>query len=108
MKNVPTSATLSVVVRDKDIGAAIDDYIGKFDVGISPGAKGVEIQGPMNMRNRGTFWLKVMWSTVNDPTTYSTTHRSSPHRPTMTLNVLTICSMDQCIIPVIVRLGLGR
>lgn len=48
-----------MVVRDKDGGAATDDFIGKFDVSISPGTKEVEIQGPMNMRNRGMFWLKV-------------------------------------------------
>ena len=64
-----------MVVRDKDIGAAIDDYIGKFDVSISPGAKEVEIHGPMNMRNRGTFWLKAMWSAVNDSHTQRHTDR---------------------------------
>ncbi|KAF9239077.1 hypothetical protein BU15DRAFT_47014 [Melanogaster broomeanus] len=59
VKNVPTSATLSVVLRDKDEGALIDDYIGKFETNIHPGVQDVEIQGPMGLRNRGTFWLKI-------------------------------------------------
>lgn len=59
VKNVPVSATLFVLLRDKDIGATVDDYIGKFYTSVSPGPKEVEIQGPMNMQNRGTFWLKI-------------------------------------------------
>lgn len=59
VKNVPTTAVLSVIVRDKDHKAPIDKFIGKFETTIYPGAKEAEIQGPMHMRNRGTFWLKV-------------------------------------------------
>ncbi|KAI6027200.1 hypothetical protein EDC04DRAFT_2718308 [Pisolithus marmoratus] len=66
VKNVPASATLSVIVRDKDLGAAVDDYIGKFYTSVSPGPKEVEIQGPMNMRNRGTFWIKIESSTSSE------------------------------------------
>ncbi|KAF9228957.1 hypothetical protein BS17DRAFT_772815 [Gyrodon lividus] len=59
VKNVPTTATLSVVLRDKDEAALIDDYIGKFETTVYPGAKEVEIQRPMGLRDRGTFWLKI-------------------------------------------------
>ncbi|KIJ63398.1 hypothetical protein HYDPIDRAFT_176087 [Hydnomerulius pinastri MD-312] len=59
VKNVPTSATLSVVLRDKDDGAPMDDYIGKFETTVCKGTKEVEVQGPMGLRNRGNFWLKI-------------------------------------------------
>lgn len=60
VKNVPTTAVLSVILRDKDHRTPIDSFIGKFETTIYPGAKEAELQGPMvHMRNRGTFWLKV-------------------------------------------------
>jgi hypothetical protein len=59
VKNVPTTAILSVVLRDKDHTAIVDHYIGKFETTIYPGAKEAEIQAPRHMHNRGTFWLKV-------------------------------------------------
>ncbi|KAH7890113.1 hypothetical protein F5I97DRAFT_1800566 [Phlebopus sp. FC_14] len=59
VKNVPTTSNLSIVVLDKDNGAPMDDYVGKFDTTVSPGAKEVEIQGPMGLQKRGTFWLKI-------------------------------------------------
>ncbi|KIK91666.1 hypothetical protein PAXRUDRAFT_830632 [Paxillus rubicundulus Ve08.2h10] len=61
VKNVPTSAALSVVLRDKDEGALTDDFIGKFETTVYPGTKEVEIQGPVGLRHskRGTFWLKI-------------------------------------------------
>lgn len=57
---------LSVVLRDKDHTALVDHYIGRFETTIYPGAKEAEIQAPMHMRNRGTFWLKVT-ETLNVP-----------------------------------------
>lgn len=60
VKNVPTTAQLSVQVYDKDNGAPIDDYVGKFSTTVSEGAKEVEIQAPaLHIRKRGTFWLKI-------------------------------------------------
>ncbi|KAL0577670.1 hypothetical protein V5O48_004318 [Marasmius crinis-equi] len=60
VKNVPTTADLHVEVLDKDLGTPHDDYIGKFKVSVAPGAKEVEIEGPLFRRNnRGTFWLKI-------------------------------------------------
>jgi hypothetical protein len=59
LKNVPTHATLSVKVLDKDDGMITDDYIGKFETSVTAGAKELEIQGPLFKRSRGTFWLKV-------------------------------------------------
>jgi len=58
VKNVPVSADLNVEVLDKD-DARLDDYIGKFKTTVSPGAKEVEIEGPLFKRLHGTFWLKV-------------------------------------------------
>lgn len=59
VKNVPTTAMLSVVIRDKDHTALVDHYIGQFETTIYPGTKEAEIQAPMHIHNRGTFWLKV-------------------------------------------------
>jgi hypothetical protein len=59
LKNIPNHATLTVRVLDKDDGVPTDDYIGKFDTSVNPGAKSLEIQGPLFKRCRGTFWLKV-------------------------------------------------
>jgi hypothetical protein len=54
---VPSNAELRVQVLDKDNGPK-DDFIGRFETNIQPGAKEEEIQGHLH-RNRGTFWLKV-------------------------------------------------
>ncbi|KAF8553781.1 hypothetical protein OG21DRAFT_1198612 [Imleria badia] len=68
VKNVPTTAMLSVVIRDKDHKALVDHYIGKFETTIYPGAKEAEIRAPMHIHNRGTFWLKIDSSpSHNDP-----------------------------------------
>jgi hypothetical protein len=56
--NVPSHATLSVEVFDKDDGLT-DDYIGKFETTVSQGAKEVEISRPLFKRSGGSFWLKV-------------------------------------------------
>ncbi|KAI6137839.1 hypothetical protein EDD17DRAFT_1675894 [Pisolithus thermaeus] len=45
----PASATLSIVVRDKDLGATFNNYIGKFQTSASSGPKEVEMQVPMNV-----------------------------------------------------------
>lgn len=65
VKNVPTDADLSVEVLDKDVGAPHDDFIGKFKTTVSPGAKEVEIEGPLFRRDRGTFWLKVCYHLIH-------------------------------------------
>jgi hypothetical protein len=59
VKNIPITADIYVEVLDKDVGAPIDDYIGKFQTSVAAGAKEVEIEGPLFRRNRGTFWLKI-------------------------------------------------
>lgn len=59
VKNVPMTSDLYVEVLDKDVGAPIDDYIGKFKTSVAAGAKELEIEGPLFRRDRGTFWLKV-------------------------------------------------
>ncbi|KAJ2918878.1 hypothetical protein MD484_g1514, partial [Candolleomyces efflorescens] len=61
IKNVPSTADLLVEVHDKDEGSATDDFIGKFNIGLSAGAKEVAIQGPVLAlrKSRGTFWLKI-------------------------------------------------
>ncbi|KAH0830223.1 hypothetical protein J3R83DRAFT_1582 [Lanmaoa asiatica] len=66
VKKVPTTAMLTVVIRDKDHTAFIDNYIGRVETTIYPGAKEAEIQGPMHMHHRGTFWLKVDCSPSQD------------------------------------------
>ena len=72
---MPTTATLSVVIRDKDHTALVDNYIGKIETTIYPGAKEAEIQGPtMHVRNRGSFWLKVT-ETLNVPLGTLMTHQ---------------------------------
>ncbi|KAJ7765668.1 hypothetical protein B0H16DRAFT_1454236 [Mycena metata] len=59
VKNVPIHANLAVEVMDKDDGAKMDDYIGKFSVSVAEGAKECEIVGPLFRRTGGTFWLKI-------------------------------------------------
>ncbi|KAG9318003.1 hypothetical protein JVU11DRAFT_64 [Chiua virens] len=66
VRNVPSTAMLSVIIRDKHRAALIDHYVGKFVTTINPGAKEVEIHGPMNIRDRGTFWLKIDSSPSRD------------------------------------------
>ncbi|KAH7911118.1 hypothetical protein BJ138DRAFT_1007282 [Hygrophoropsis aurantiaca] len=59
VKNVPSTACLKVVVRDKDDGSMVDDYIGSFETTVSSGTKEVEIVSAVLKRNKGTFWLKI-------------------------------------------------
>ncbi|KAJ2928517.1 hypothetical protein H1R20_g8582, partial [Candolleomyces eurysporus] len=61
VKNVPSTADLAVEVHDKDEGSATDDFIGKFNISLSAGAKEVQIEGPVLAlrKSRGTFWLKI-------------------------------------------------
>ncbi|KAJ6500842.1 hypothetical protein C8R45DRAFT_897180 [Mycena sanguinolenta] len=59
VKNVPIHANLAVEVLDKDDGAKLDDYIGKFSCSVAEGAKECEIEGPLFRRTGGTFWLKI-------------------------------------------------
>ncbi|KAG7086357.1 hypothetical protein E1B28_002317 [Marasmius oreades] len=67
VKNVPSTVDLSVEVLDKDLGTPHDDYIGKFKCSVAPGAKEVELEGPLLRRNnRGTFWLKIDAQRSND------------------------------------------
>ncbi|KAH8990009.1 hypothetical protein EDB86DRAFT_1823419 [Lactarius hatsudake] len=58
LKNVPTDATLAVQVMDKDEGKT-DDFVGKFETTVAPGAKEAIIQGPMHRLRSGTFWLNI-------------------------------------------------
>ncbi|KAF9062222.1 hypothetical protein BDP27DRAFT_1336913 [Rhodocollybia butyracea] len=67
VKNVPMTSDLVVEVLDKDVGAPIDDYIGKFKTGVAAGAKELEIEGPLFRRDRGTFWLKIDATPSADP-----------------------------------------
>ena len=64
LKNVPTDATLAVQVMDKDEGKT-DDFVGKFETTVAPGAKEAVIQGPLHRRRSGTFWLKVRTSSYH-------------------------------------------
>lgn len=59
VKNVPADATLQVEVLDKDEGSIHDDYIGKFETTIAPGAKEVELVSTVLKSVRGSFWLDV-------------------------------------------------
>ncbi|KIP04584.1 hypothetical protein PHLGIDRAFT_75695 [Phlebiopsis gigantea 11061_1 CR5-6] len=59
IKNVPTTARLSVEVMDKDDGTITDDIVGTFSTTMSPGPKEFAIESPSLRRNRGTFWLKI-------------------------------------------------
>lgn len=56
---VPSTATLSVVVREVETGALVDNDIGVFQTTVTPGAKEVEIVGKRLGRNKGSFWLNV-------------------------------------------------
>ena len=58
VKHVPTTASLSVVIRNKHYKSLVDHYIGRFETTICPGAKEAEIQGHWRIC-RGTFWIKV-------------------------------------------------
>ncbi|KAJ7684290.1 hypothetical protein DFH06DRAFT_969484 [Mycena polygramma] len=71
VKNVPKHANLAVEVLDKDDGAKRDDYIGKFSVSVSEGAKEAVIDGPLFRRAGGTFWLKIESKpAAEDPKSY--------------------------------------
>ena len=60
VKNVPSTAKLSVEVMEKDNGTITDDYVGLAETDIFPGAKEMVLQGDSPFRrNRGTLWLKV-------------------------------------------------
>lgn len=59
VRNVPSDATLRVEVFDKDEGSIRDDYIGKFETTITPGAKEAELVSTILKTIRGTFWLDV-------------------------------------------------
>lgn len=59
VKTVPSTATLSVVVREVESGALVDNDIGVFRTTVSPGTKEVEIVGKRLGRSKGTFWLNV-------------------------------------------------
>ncbi|KAF5393056.1 hypothetical protein D9757_001188 [Collybiopsis confluens] len=67
VKNVPITSDIYVEVLDKDVGAPIDDFIGKFKTSVAAGAKELEIEGPLFRRDRGTFWLKVDSTPSADP-----------------------------------------
>ncbi|ETW85092.1 hypothetical protein HETIRDRAFT_246490, partial [Heterobasidion irregulare TC 32-1] len=66
VKNVPVTAVLNVQVLDKDNGPT-DDYIGKFSISVSAGAKEAEIEGPVLKRTKGTFWLKIESNPPTNP-----------------------------------------
>ncbi|KAJ7237748.1 hypothetical protein B0H12DRAFT_1026146 [Mycena haematopus] len=71
VKNVPIHASLMVEVLDKDDGAKLDDYIGKFSCSVAEGAKECEIDGPLFRRAGGTFWLKIESTpSTKDPKSY--------------------------------------
>jgi len=61
VRNVPSTASLKVEVLDKDEGSASDDFIGRFDISLTPGAREVEIEGPILAlrKERGKFWLSI-------------------------------------------------
>ncbi|KAG1842314.1 hypothetical protein C8R48DRAFT_737840 [Suillus tomentosus] len=59
VKTVPSTATLSVVVREVENGALVDNDIGVFRTTVSPGTKEVEIVGKRLGRSKGTFWLNI-------------------------------------------------
>ncbi|OAX35760.1 hypothetical protein K503DRAFT_696409 [Rhizopogon vinicolor AM-OR11-026] len=59
---VPSTATLSVVVRHTETGSPVDNDIGEFHTTITPGAKEVVIVGKHLSRNRGSFWLNIQSS----------------------------------------------
>lgn len=59
VKTVPSTATLSVVVREVETGALVDKDIGVFQTTVTPGAKEVEIVGKRLGRNKGSFWLNI-------------------------------------------------
>lgn len=63
VKTVPSTATLSVVVRHAESGSLVDNDIGEFHTIMTPGSKEVEIVGKHFARNRGTFWLNVRFPT---------------------------------------------
>ncbi|OCH85368.1 C2-domain-containing protein [Obba rivulosa] len=66
VKNVPSIATLTIEVLDKDNGNVTDDYVGKMSTTVSPGARELAIEGPPLRRDRGTFWLKIDASPAAD------------------------------------------
>lgn len=44
---------------DKDNDLPTDGHVGSFETTVNPGAKELEIQGPIFQRSRGSFFLKV-------------------------------------------------
>ncbi|KAG0701564.1 hypothetical protein DFH29DRAFT_925873 [Suillus ampliporus] len=62
VKNVPSTATLSVVVREAETGGLVDIDIGVFQTTITPGAKEAEIVGKRLGQNKGSFWLNIQSS----------------------------------------------
>ncbi|KIM31665.1 hypothetical protein M408DRAFT_327138 [Serendipita vermifera MAFF 305830] len=73
VKNVPKHAILEVQVMDKDEGTPLNDFIGKFKVDVNPGAKEVELIGPMlKLRSeRGHFWLEIESKPASDSDPHS-------------------------------------
>jgi len=66
VKNVPATADLVIKVMDKDEGSVTDDFIGQIKTSVTPGAKELEIEGPIFRRSRGSFWLKIDSTTSTD------------------------------------------
>ncbi|KAG1731236.1 uncharacterized protein EDB91DRAFT_1155182 [Suillus paluster] len=62
INKVPSTATLSVVVRETETGALVDNDIGSFQTTISPGVKEAEIVGKRLGQNKGSFWLNIQSS----------------------------------------------
>ncbi|KAG2040341.1 hypothetical protein BDR03DRAFT_152374 [Suillus americanus] len=60
VKMVPSTATLSVVVREVETGALLDNDVGVFQTTVNPGTKEVEIVGKRLGRNKGSFWLSSL------------------------------------------------
>jgi hypothetical protein len=64
VKQVPRTATLSVVVRHAETGSLVDNVIGEFQTTITQGAKEAEIVGKHLSQNRGSFWLNVCFPRI--------------------------------------------
>ncbi|KAF5323672.1 hypothetical protein D9758_018355 [Tetrapyrgos nigripes] len=107
--NVPSTSDLQVEVLDKDLGSPRDDYIGKFKVSLTPGAKEAEIErSGLNLgalvgrKDGGTFWLKInskpsvmppdrMWLQFTDVVLFVSTQM--PLRP-LTVSILNLNVLD--------------
>ncbi|KAF9259640.1 hypothetical protein L218DRAFT_908016, partial [Marasmius fiardii PR-910] len=63
VKNVPSTADLHVEILDCNLGTPHetphDNCIGKLRCSLASGAKELEVEGPLFMNNRGTFWLEI-------------------------------------------------